>query len=426
MHTNEPVGPELPSPELPSPQHPSPELPSPAHAKLERMEEAQHRGLRTWQIVMGVGFALWLVTFLGENLGWVGQDSSKGLIALLQLVTGITIIQGSCEAFVQGVERLGARLRWEGFISGTVGSLVATLPEFVVIAFLVRVEPLAAFVTTVVTIYNNALAFSIYSFFLPKDWRGEFRMPPSLTKAGAEVLIAGSGIAMIVGIIMLVLRAESAKTALAGVDLLLIGGVLITIYAYYLRSLIRYYAEGAEHDDPSHPPDPDELGHDIRWASIARMFLLGAAGAYFGGEAIGGFADIALNELGLPAIATASGLAFFAGISEYIIVFKAHRRGELGIALSNVFGGMTQVLFLLVPFSMIVIAILGAVTGAPTYAIPINTETILLMLLLFPLLYVLLQHIQEGQALSNLDAVAMTAVYALLLYFLFTAPAARP
>ncbi len=48
------------------------------------------------------------------------------------------------------------------------------------------------------------------------------------------------------------------------------------------------------------------------------------------------------------------------------------------------------------------------------------------MLLLFPLLYVLLQHIQEGQALSNLDAVAMTAVYALLLYFLFTAPAARP
>jgi hypothetical protein len=68
------------------------------------------------------------------------------------------------------VERLGARLRWEGFISGTVGSPVATLPEVVVIAFLVRVEPLAAFITTVVTICNNALAFSVYSFFLPKDW----------------------------------------------------------------------------------------------------------------------------------------------------------------------------------------------------------------------------------------------------------------
>jgi len=163
-----------------------------------------------------------------------------------------------------------------------------------------------------------------------------------------------------------------------------------------------------------------------RWAGIAGMFALGAAGAYCGGEAIGAFADSALNRLGLPTIATASGLAFFAGISEYIIVYKAHRRGELGIALSNTFGGMTQVLFLLVPASMIVIALLGISTGSPAYAIPISTETTLLMLLLFPLLYVLLQHIEEGHALSNLDAVAMTAVYVLLLYFLFTAPAARP
>ncbi len=231
---------------------------------------------------------------------------------------------------------------------------------------------------------------------------------------------------MIVGIIMLVLRADAVKTTLAGLDLILVGGVLITIYAFYLRALVRYYAEGDEHDDPSHPPDPDELGHDTRWASIASMFALGAAGSYFGGEAIGGFADTALNELGLPAIATASGLAFFAGISEYIIVYKAHRRGELGIALSNVFGGMTQVLFLLVPFSMLVIAVLGAMTGSPAFAIPITTETILLMLLLFPLLYVLLQHMQEGRALSNSNAVAMTAVYTLLLYFLFTAPASRP
>ena len=123
------------------------------------------------------------------------------------------------------------------------------------------------------------------------------------------------------------------------------------------------------------------------WGGRSARVALGAAGSYFGGEAIGGFADTALNELGLPAITTASGLAFFAGISEYIIVYKAHRRGELGIALSNVFGGMTQVLFLLVPFSMLVIAVLGAVTGSPAFAIPIATETILLMLLLFPLLY---------------------------------------
>ena len=403
-----------------------PELPDPKDAKQERIEEAQHRGLEGWQAVMGFGMVLSVLLFLNEGQGWLGAEGSGLLIAAVQLVAGLTIIQGACEAFVRGVERLGARLGWEGFISGTLGSLVATLPEFVVIAFLVAVEPLAAFITTIVTIYNNALAFSIYSFFLPKDWRGDFRMPPSLTKAGAEVLIAGSGIAMIVGVIMLVLRVDAHKTALTARDLFLLGAILIAIYGYYLYSLIRYYAEGEEQEDPSHPPDPDELGHDTRWASIAVMFGLGAAGSYFGGEAIGGFADTALNGLGLPTIATASALAFFAGISEYIIVYKAHRRGELGIALSNVFGGMTQVLFLLLPFSLVVIAVLGISTGSPVYAIPISSETIMLMLLLFPLLYVLLQHMQEGQALSNLDAVAMTAVYVLLLYFLFTAPAARP
>ena len=84
---------------------------------------------------------------------------------------------------------------------------------------------------------------------------------------------------------------------------------------------------------------------------------------------------------------------------------------------------MTQVLFLLLPFSMIVIAILGAMTGSPSYVIPITTETTMLMLLLFPLLYVLLQYIEAERSLSNLDAAAMTAIYALLLYFLFTAPA---
>jgi Ca2+/Na+ antiporter len=102
-------------------------------------------------------------------------------------------------------------------------------------------------------------------------------------------------------------------------------------------------------------------------------------------------------------------------------VWKAHRRGELGIALSNVFGGMTQVMFLLLPFSLLAIAAFGAVTGSAAFAIPINVQTTLLMLLLFPLFYVLLEYVSEDHTLSNLDAAAMTGIYLLLLYFLFTA-----
>lgn len=390
-------------------------------ARALRAIAARRRGLTGWQLVMAVGFLIVAALHLAPA-SLVDREGNKLIVAGLELLAGLTILQGACEAFVLAVERTGARLRWDGFISGTVGEAVATLPEFVVIAFLVTVEPLAAFVTAVVTIFNNALAFSVYSFFLPKDQKGQFLMPRALAKAGGEVLIVGSGVALIVGFLMLAVRGRTGGSdALVGMDLLLIGLVMLVIYGYYMYTLVRYYAEAHADAEGEVPPAPDELGHATSWRSIGLMFGLGLAGAYFGGEAIGGFADVALHRLGLPTIPTAAFLAFFAGISEYIIVWKAHRRGELGIALSTVFGGMTQVMFLLLPFAMIVIGVLGLVTGNALYTIPISLDTTLLMLLLFPLFYVLLEFIKEDHTLNNLDAAAMTGIYALMLYFLFTA-----
>jgi Ca2+/Na+ antiporter len=286
----------------------------------------------------------------------------------------------------------------------------------------VLVEPLAAFVTAVVTIFNNALVFSIYSFFLPKDRKGAFAMPRSVTAAGGEILIAGGAITLIVGIVMLVVRLEGAKTALEGIDLLGIGIVLIAIYGYYVLTLLRYYGEGKD-DEESVPVDPHVLGHDVSWRGIGTMFTLGIVGAYCGGESIGAFADTALKHLGLPTIPTAAALAFFAGISEYIIVYKSHQRGELGIALSNVFGGLTQVMFLLLPFGMMVIGTAGLLGRGAHFVVPINVATLLLMLLLFPLFHTLHQYVEQEKALTNLDAAGMTGIYLLLLYFLFTSPA---
>ncbi len=387
-----------------------------------RAVEARNRHLTLWELLMAAGLVMWAALFANEHFHLVNTAGHRGWFAVIQLATGLLVIQGACEAFIHGVERLGARLRWDGFISGTVGSVVSTLPEFVVIAFLVLVDPLAAFVTAAVTIYNNALAFSIYSFFLPKDSRGAFRMPHSLSVAGGEILVAGGAITLIVGALMVMFRLENARNSLAGVDLIVIGGILVGVYAYYLVTLMRYYGEGAD-DDESQPPEPGRLGHNTSWFAIGSMFVLGGVGAYCGGEAIAGFADIALRELSLPTIPTAAALAFFAGISEYIIVYKSHRRGELGIALSNVFGGMTQVMFLLLPFALLVIGIAGMATGDPVYVVPITMASIMLMLLLFPLFYALHQYITQEKTLSDLDAAAMTGIYVLLLYFLFTSPA---
>jgi len=388
-------------------------------ATAKRAIEARNRHLTLWELLMAAGLLSWAGLFLNERFAFVDTAGHGPWLAALQLVTGLLVIQGSCEAFIHGVERLGARLRWDGFISGTVGSVLSTLPEFVVIAFLVQVEPLAAFVTAAVTIYNNALAFSIYSFFLPKDKKGAFRMPRSLTAAGGEILIAGGAVTLIVGAIMVMLKLDGSRHALAGMDLLVIAFVLIGIYSYYLVTLVRYYGEG-EDDAESHRADPHRLGHDTSWSAIGTMFALGVVGAYCAGEAIGAFAETALGSLGLPTIPTAAALAFLAGMSEYIIVYKSHRRGELGIALSNVFGGLTQVMFLLLPFGLLVIGVLGMATGYAQYAIVINGVTMMLMLLLFPLFYALHQYISQEKTLSDLDAASMTGIYLLLLYFLFT------
>lgn len=106
-------------------------------------------------------------------------------------------------------DALWVRSQWGKYSTGLYLRTTERPPRIVVIIFLVQVAPLAAVVTALITIYNNALAFSIYSFFLPKDVKGQYIMPASLTKAGGEVLVAGSGIAMIVGVIMLVLRAAT-------------------------------------------------------------------------------------------------------------------------------------------------------------------------------------------------------------------------
>jgi len=398
-------------------------LPSPNFWAATAMRALDARkALHGWQVWMLVGLALWASVAIADfaEAGWLGRLGAW--VAGVELLAGLLILQGACEAFVTGVERLGARLHWEGFISGTIGSLLSTLPEFVVIAFLVRVDPLAAVVTAIVTIFNNALAFSIYGFFLPKDRKGVFSMPRSLTVAGGEIMIAACAVSIMVGMVMLVHRLGEGTRVLARMDLLAIGAAMMAIYGWYVHSLLTYYAEGKDEAE-SLPPEPAKLGHHTGWAAIGSMFGLGLIGSYTGGESIGGFAEIALGSLGLPTIPTAAALAFFAGISEYIIVWKAHRRGELGIALSNVFGGMSQVMFLLFPFTLIVIGIMGFAAGdASAYVLPINSATLLLVLLLFPLFYALHQFVEQEKTLSDLDAAAMTALYLLLLYFLFTAP----
>jgi len=140
-----------------------------------------------WQKLMLVGFFLWLVISLRAPLGLGaahGLLSLGGLVSLLKLLTGLFILQGACEALMQSVERLGARLRWNGYVAGTLGEILSTLPELVFITLVVRVEPLGLsssrsrpFITT------RCFSASIRSS-CQKTRRGNLSCPPQSLRRG--------------------------------------------------------------------------------------------------------------------------------------------------------------------------------------------------------------------------------------------------
>ena len=132
-----------------------------------RAAQAKRRGLEPWHFILLAGFGLWLLLRLNESAGWIDVAANELMIAGVQLVAGLLLIDAASEALILATDRTGARFNWDGFTSGTIGSLVETMPEFFVIAFLVLVAPFAAFLTSAITLFNNALAFSVYSFFLP-------------------------------------------------------------------------------------------------------------------------------------------------------------------------------------------------------------------------------------------------------------------
>jgi Ca2+/Na+ antiporter len=334
---------------------------------------------------------------------------------ILQLITGLLILQGACEALVQSVEHLGTRLRWDPFVAGTIAEMLATIPEFVLIVFLVQIDPLTAFIVAFITVYNNALIMSVYAFFLPRDREGLFVMPKAITRPGTEVLVAGAGLVLIIGIVKLAGATHLGKTSLKTTDLFMISGVLFSIFALYLYTLIRHHSASADQEptDSQSPQTPH-----ASWTTITTLFLLGIVGALLGGDAVSAFANDAIHNFKLPTIPTAIFLAFFAGISELVIIYKAHRRKQLAIALSNAFGGVAEVMFLVVPFTLLTIGSFALYTGNPFYSVPVNFTTTTLVLLIFPVFFVLLQYLRNEHTFSVLQAGAMTGLYILLLYTL--------
>jgi uncharacterized membrane protein len=381
-----------------------------------------------WAARLTTGFILWGLMFL---LGQSQLVLPSWLAAGLALIIGLIILQGACGALITASERIAARREWDHYVAGTVTEILSTLPELVMIAFLVPVSPVTAFLIALVTIYNNALVFSIYSYFLPKDQHGKYLMPKPITGAGTRILVAGATIGLILGLVMMTMSySEHAKNAFAPVDLIALGALLLVIFAVYLSKVLHKFAEEEEMVTDTLALTTKQIEkrralvythvHDSSWLLISGFLFIGILGATLGGEQVANFAGIALRDVQMNPLLAALVLAGFAGMSEYVILWQSHRKQEYGIALANSFGGITQVLFLILPFTLIAIGVyqLGINPSHPELPIAFSFTHILLLVFLFPLLFVLIELLKEDHTLDLLDTTIMVVIFLLLIALL--------
>lgn len=385
-------------------------------------------GVPSWLWRLLFGLALLVLALLLEG---VLSEQPPFLQAAIKLLVGLLILIAACEILVSATERLAARFQWNHYIAGTLAEILSTTPELVVIAFVIPVSPITAFTISVVTIYNNALVFSLYSYFLPKDKEGKFLMPTPITEAGTQILIGGGAMGLILGLVMLALNTvPEANKSFSTTDLIFISSILLTIFAVYIYKLLTSYAkEEAEVRENLSMSDEDiERRLELVYANvkpssfwiIAAMFVAGIFGAFVGGHEISGFASTMIQDLDVNPILTALILALFAGMSEYVILWQSHRKQEYGIALANAFGGITQVMFLVLPFTLLSIALYqGLLNPAhPELPLEFTIANIFLLLFLFPTFYTLSSLLEEDHTLGILDTTIMTGIFLFLIVLL--------
>lgn len=378
-----------------------------------------------WRAI--AGFCIWG----GLNvLRGFGLSLSPWIDASLSLLAGFLLIQVACQALIGATERLAARMAWDNYVAATFTEIISTLPEIVTLAFIIPVSTQLAFTMVMVTIYVNALVFSVYSYFLPKDQHGKFLMPRPITEVGTQALIGGGALGIIIGIVMLTIRTDdSAKIQFGADDLVFISVLLLFIFAVYLYKLVSAYA--SEEQQVRKVLMLDEEEFDYRqilsyrrvlrrgWGVILVLLALGIAGSVVGGGSVAEFAELSVQSLQLNPVLTAMLLAGFGGMGEFVIIWNAYRKNEHGIALANAFGGMTQVLLLLLPLTL-----LGAVyyhqfhTSGDLNWFEFSDGSILLLAFLFPTFYTLTALLENDHTFDLMDTSVLGGIVILLIYLL--------
>jgi hypothetical protein len=377
-----------------------------------------------WKQILGVGLVLCVVAFVLHS-----QHVGPGWLSLLlSAAGGLMTIFGSCEAMITCVDGLGERLKWNPFVAGTMAGLASNVPEIVMIGFVVASEPRVAFVVACLTLHVNALVFGIYCSVLPQDDEGHSNLPEAIVKQGTDLIISAAALFLALGILMVALRAfkagDNAGDGFGATDLYAMGVGLILVQVVSVRELIKRFSAAA----PEAEADGAKAEAPPSWNTIIAYGLVGSATSLVGGHAVGDFADgvvDALNARGYPEMVGAIIVSVFAGVASYLMVITSHVKGKYEVALSNVSGAVTQVPFVILPATMIMMAALFqlGVTKpfdhiASSVVLPIDLETTVVVFFGAPTMLILWNSISDDGKVNKLETTIMVVLFALIIYFL--------
>ncbi len=375
------------------------------------------RKIHLWQIVFIIGLIVVLSVLAVEITGFPEFPTHDfDVLPYLDLIGGILLIAGASEAFVLSVEGIAHHMKLTDYVSGIYASLAATIPELSVLAFLIlQKEFELAWILALATIFVNTLVFAAYSLVLPKDEKGNFRLPDAIMWVGSDLLTVGAVISLAVGLSMILLQIFVAPTLPRQIiyftfdELIVFGGTLIGVFIAYLYNITKYYGRcDPSSDDPA---VECKIRKPVSKATVATLLVVASAGALLGGEAVATFANFAQEGLGLNFVQAALLLVVFGGLPEYIIVASSHAKAEIEIALSNAFGGIVQVFFVVFGFTLIA-------SGLAFGKVPVDLYSVVLVIFAFPTLLILRTTITDDAKINNLEAIAMIAVFVMMLYIL--------
>ncbi|MFW9801298.1 MAG: hypothetical protein ACFFFC_01505 [Candidatus Thorarchaeota archaeon] len=389
---------------------------------MSQRESGQFKKPEYWQLAYLIGF---IIVGSMLSLEFLGVRLPHDIVAWVELLGGVLLIGGACEAFVISVEGIAHNFNLTDYVSGIYASLASTIPELSVIIFLLLAQQFEmAWVLALATIFMNSLVFALYTLILPKDEQGNFRLPDAIMWVGSDLLTMGSVISLAVGLSMLLVgvfpigEAGFSLTHLQAGELVVFGLCLLLVFVAYLFTITKYYGkteEPIDHDGE----DEGVIYHHLSRSKLATYLIVASAGALLGGEALSSFANFASGAegLNLSFIHTALLLVVFGGTPEYIIVASSHRKEEIEVALSNAFGGIVQVFFVIFGFTLLGSGIIGFTQNIQD-VVPIDLFSVVLLFFAFPSMFLLRQMITDDASVNALESIAMIAVFIMMLYIL--------